>query len=295
MLLQITVPKPYDFASSVRDHGWIALAPFRWHDDESALQRVERLRDGKVVLLTVTATDANEAVQVSINVQTDGDITPAEQAEILEKVRWMLKLDEDFADFYALVARDPELAAKLIGGRGRLLRSPTLFEDVVKTICTTNTNWAQTKGMVARLVARVGDSYPLDPERHAFPTPDQVAAAGEDVFQTDIRLGYRNAYILQLARELAEGRCDLEALKTSSLPVKELKKELKSIMGVGDYAAHTLMMILGRYDEVAVDSELRSFVGKKYGAGGALTEKEMVAIYEGWGRWKYLAYWFDAS
>src|SRR3989442_871128 len=131
MLLHITVPKPYDFASSVRDHGWIALAPFRWHDDEFAMQRIERLRDGQVVLLT----------------------------------------------------------------------------------------------------------------------PEQVAAAREDVFQTDIRLGYRNAYILQLARDLAEGRRDLEALKTTTLPVKELKKELKSMMGVGDYAAHTLMMILGRYDE----------------------------------------------
>src|SRR5258708_8111353 len=177
MLLHITVPKPYDFASSVRDHGWIALAPFRWHDNDSALQRVERLRDGKIVLLTITATNVDESVQVSIDVQGNGDITQAEQAEVLDKVRWMLKLDEDFADFYALVARDPELAAKLIGGRGRLLRSPTLFEDVVKTICTTNTNWAQTKGMVARLVARVCYSYPLDPERHPFPTPSPVTPA----------------------------------------------------------------------------------------------------------------------
>src|SRR5258708_12997625 len=108
-------------------------------------------------------------------------------------------------------------------------------------------------------------------------------------------MGYRNAYILKLAREIAAGERDLESLKTSTLPLKELKKELKGIMGVGDYAAHTLMMILGRYDEVAVDSELRSFVGKKYGAGGALTEKEMVAIYDGCGRSQYLAYLLDAS
>src|SRR5258708_16561661 len=104
-------------------------------------------------------------------------------------------------------------------------------------------------------------------------------------------MGYRNAYILKLAREIAAGERDLESLKTSTLPLKELKKELKRIMGVGDYAAHTLLMILGRYDEVAVDSEFRSFVSKQY---GVMAEKEMVALYEGWGRWKYLAYWFDA-
>ena len=294
-MLIISIPRPYDFAASVRDHGWIALEPFRWHNDKSAMQRVELLDNGKVVVLTVTAENADQKIQLTINVEADGDISRDELDEVRTKVRWMLKLDEEFAEFYALTARDPELAAKLVSGRGRLLRSSSLFEDVVKTICTTNTNWTQTKGMVARLVALLGEPYPMDPEVHAFPSPKQVAAASEAVFKTDIRLGYRNAYVLQLGREVAEGRRDLEALKTSDLPYKELKKELKSIKGVGDYAAHTLMMILGRYDEVAFDSELRNFVGKKYGLGRTLTEKEMVAIYEGWGNWKYLAYWFDAS
>jgi 3-methyladenine DNA glycosylase/8-oxoguanine DNA glycosylase len=291
MIIELDARKPYDFATSVRDHGWIALLPFHWLDEQKAVQRVERLSSGKVVLLQLTSKDVDKAERIFVDVQAEQKPTKAEQQEIRDKVGWMLRLDEDMSDFYHRCESDPELLVKLASGRGRLLRSATLFEDVVKTICTTNTMWSQTKGMVTRIVDCLGDVYPLAPELHAFPTPEQVAAADDVWFQTEIRLGYRNAFVLKLAREIAEGKRDLEALKTSDLPAKELKKELKQITGVGDYAAHTLLMLLSRYDEVAVDTEFRSFVSKKY---GQMTDKEMAALYDRWDRWKYLAYWFEA-
>jgi hypothetical protein len=44
----------------------------------------------------------------------------------------MFRLDEDLSDFYELV-RDDDLAWCALGA-GRMLRAPTVFEDVVKTI-----------------------------------------------------------------------------------------------------------------------------------------------------------------
>jgi 3-methyladenine DNA glycosylase/8-oxoguanine DNA glycosylase len=44
----------------------------------------------------------------------------------------MFRLDEDLSGFYALV-REDELAWCALGA-GRMLRAPTVFEDVVKTI-----------------------------------------------------------------------------------------------------------------------------------------------------------------
>jgi 3-methyladenine DNA glycosylase/8-oxoguanine DNA glycosylase len=262
--LSLDIPRPYDFASTVRDHGWIALLPCRWHDERKVFERVERLESSKVVLLHISAGEDADLTTLVVNVQAEGGLSKKEQQEIVRHVRWMLRLDEDLGEFYALVANHPTLSNTVTGGRGRLLRSPSLFEDVVKTICTTNTTWSQTKQMVARIVSRLGDPLPQNPELRAFPTPAQIAAAGEAVFAADVRLGYRDAYVLQLAREVAEGKRDLEALKTSDLPLKELKRELKTIKGVGDYAAHTLLMILGRYDEVAVDTELRSHVNPRW-------------------------------
>jgi N-glycosylase/DNA lyase len=56
-------------------------------------------------------------------------------ASILAQLSHMFRLDEDLSPFYA-VARDDPTLAWAASGAGRMLRSPTVFEDVVKTICT---------------------------------------------------------------------------------------------------------------------------------------------------------------
>lgn len=291
--LTLTIPKPYHFAASVCDHGWPALAPFRWTAETATLERVERLATGQVVLLALQAQDQTGQVQITIDMASDRALTAAELAEVTYNVRWMLKLDRDYNDFYALAARHAWIGRVVSQGRGRLLRSPTLWEDVVKTIATTNVTWGNTKTMMARLVETLGDPFPLDPSRRAFPTPHQVAQADPALFANLIRMGYRNAYVQQLAQEVVTGTRDLEGLRQSPLRGAALKKAVKSIKGIGDYAAHTLMMILGDYSEVPIDSEYRSFVLGRYFAGQTPTAKELAAIYADWGEWKYLAYWFD--
>ena len=69
---------------------------------------------------------------------------------------------------------------------------------------------------------------------------------------------------------------------------------LGQIKGVGPYAAATILMILGRYEHLAIDSEMRAFVSKKYYPDQPITEAQIRAIYAPWGKWQYLAYWFDA-
>lgn len=163
MLLEIRVDKPYDFQGSVRNHGWVGLAPFTWISEGKALQRVERLENGSVVLIRLTSADAGRQVRVLVDVGKKGPTSVQEQEEIRRKVRWMLRLDEDLSDFYQLCSGEQLLQKKVVNGRGRLLRSPSLFEDIVKTICTTNTTWSQTVGMARRLVGCLGDQFPLDP------------------------------------------------------------------------------------------------------------------------------------
>lgn len=293
-MFHIDVPKPYTFAASVCDHGWPSLAPNRWLADKAQLQRVEQLTTGRVVVLQLTAVDTADTIRLDIDVQADGTLTAAEADEIVATVRWMLKLDENFAAFYALAAQHNHIGRVVAQGRGRLLRSPTLWEDVVKTIATTNVTWGNTKGMVQRFVDHLGTPFPLDPTLRAFPTPAQVAAAEPALFATMIRMGYRNAYVQALAQEIVTGTRDLEALKQTKLSAADTKKAVKAIKGVGDYAAHTLMMLLGHYSELPIDSELRSHVTRRYFGGELRSDKEMAAIYAAWGDWKYLAYWFDA-
>lgn len=294
-MLTLTVRQPYAFAASVQDYGWIALAPCRWHPEKNEFQRVERLSTGKVVALSVAERprSGSDAATLSLEVEAAEPPSSAERQELIRKLRWMLRLDEDLGPFYERARADERLWATVRRGRGRLLRSPTLFEDVVKTICTTNTTWRQTKGMVERLVGLCGSPHPLRSELHAFPTPGQVTAAGADALRQEVRLGYRSGYVYQLAQEIATGRRELESLKEERLPVAELRKKLRSIKGVGEYATNNLLMLLGHYGELALDSEMRAFVRQRYFDGHQPTDREILSIYDHWQEWKYLTYWFD--
>jgi 3-methyladenine DNA glycosylase/8-oxoguanine DNA glycosylase len=91
-----------------------------------------------------------------------------------------------------------------------------------------------------------------------------------------------------------EGRLDLSSFEDPALPTGELYQRLRQIKGVGDYAAATILMLLGRYEYLAIDSEMRAFVAKKYFNGQPAGDSQIRAIYAPWGRWQYLAYWFDA-
>lgn len=289
------VHKPYDFSQSIRDHGWIELAPVSWLGESGELLWVERVSSGRVVLVRVAAEERDDGVVLSINVDEAQALAEDESEEIVAKLRWMLRLDEEFGPFYEAAKADRAFWRAVKAGRGRLLRSPTVFEDVVKTICTTNTTWRQTVNMVDRLVTRLGEPYAPDPNLHAFPTAEQLAAADPEMLRQEVRLGYRSAYILQVAQEVASGERDLEALMNSPRSREEVKKELKSIKGVGEYAASTLLMLLGYYGELALDSEMRAFVTKHYFDGRAASDREIMGIYDRWGDWKYLAYWFDPA
>ena len=77
-------------------------------------------------------------------------------------------------------------------GAGRLLRSPTVFEDVVKTICTTNCAWSATVRMTSALVDRARRRRRRD-GRRAFPSPAAMAEAGEAFYRDVARAGYRGA------------------------------------------------------------------------------------------------------
>ena len=52
----------------------------------------------------------------------------------------------------------------------------------------------------------------MAPLTNAFPTPDVMAAAPASFYRDVVRAGYRGAYLIELARRVASGEVDLEAL-----------------------------------------------------------------------------------
>ncbi|MFN2194755.1 MAG: DNA-3-methyladenine glycosylase family protein [Anaerolineales bacterium] len=279
---------PFSYPAVVHSHGWAQLAPFILDETTDALSTILRLPDGRVVRL-----DFGPQPQ-SLLVRTPDDLSPEEQAEVRQAAAWMFGLDLDLAPFYAVARQEPGLAHCVEQARGRVLRAPTLFEDVVKTILTTNTQWGGTIRMAAGLVAAFGAPHPDQPEWRAFPTAGRLAALDEAELTAQVRLGYRAPYVLALAREVDCGERDLEALQHSDLPTDELRKELLSIKGVGGYAAANLLMLLGRYDSIPIDSWAHKMVSTHFFDGEPVTPGQIEAVFAPYGEFKGLAYWFWA-
>jgi 3-methyladenine DNA glycosylase/8-oxoguanine DNA glycosylase len=310
MKFKLPARPPFNFLSVINSHGWRQLAPFSYDEGTNTLSYVLRLSNGHVIKLHF------RNAEQGVSAQTEKlDLT--ERREVTDKVTWMFGLDMDFSLFYGASRGEPKLEHAKKLARGRVLRSPTVFEDVIKTILTTNTLWAATKNMILKLVNELGEPLqsvgrvaldesegrtlvPHDllskssagAETKAFPTPEAIAASSPDFLKEKIRVGYRAPAIHQLAVRVASGKFDLESLKTSELPTLELRKELLTINGVGPYAAANLLMILGKHDFIPIDSYALKMVSNEWYRGEPVTAKEVEKRFEKWGEFKGLAFWF---
>ncbi len=289
MLFQqrLLVGDDFNFAAVVESHGWVELAPFKYVAGDApgssgTLYRVHQMGNGRVVSIRVMP-DGNTSRKAFLNIQTEGQVYPTDAHEIDAVVRAMLAVDRDMTVFYAALppGYDWVKAARV----GRMLRAPSVWEDMVKTLLTTNTTWKQTTDMVKRLMD-FGDDSEFG---RAFPTPAQIAAVDEAALTAHLKCGYRGAYLHELAAKIALGEMDVESWVL--LDSAALYKALHSLKGFGEYATGSIMRLLGHHDRLSIDSVARDAFERvhKYRA----TDAQIAAHYAPFGTWRGLMMWMD--
>ena len=235
--------EPVDLRRTLASHGVADLPPNEIDDETSSLTTTLALPHG------ATTVHVGDGSPRTARVSGSGP-----RAGVLDAIRHMLRLDDDLSAFYSLAREDPELAWAAAGA-GRMMRSPTVFEDVVKTICTTNCAWSATVRMTTALVDHLGEQAPDG--RSAFPSPTAMAEADDPFYRDVVRAGYRGAYLRSLAVSAADGILDLEALNDPELGDDEVAERLIALPGCGPYATAHMMMLLGRYSRLILDSWTR--------------------------------------
>jgi 3-methyladenine DNA glycosylase/8-oxoguanine DNA glycosylase len=275
--------EPVDFMRTIVSHGVAELPPSKVDLEGQALETTLAVPGGA---RTVRLTATKKRLRVDV---LAGSATGKARDELLSKVTHMFRLDEDLSAFYVVVGDDVELGWSTTGA-GRMLRAPTVFEDVVKTICTTNTAWSGTRKMTAALVDGLGVEAPGG--RRAFPTPEAMAETDERFYRDVVRAGYRGPYLKTLATEVASGTVDLEELTDPELPDDEAAARLLALPGVGPYAAaHVMLTSLGRYSRLVLDSWTRPTYCKLSGARSTLKDATIERRFRRYGDWAGLAFW----
>lgn len=284
--------EPVDLARTLASHGVASLPPMLLDEKALSFEVTLPVTKGKPRIVRVTP-----APRKSVAVEVVGRAPAAATADaLLRDVRRVLGLDQDLAPFYAAIADDPDLSWAATGA-GRMIRSPSVFEEVVKTVCTTNCAWSATVRMTTALVEHLGERATGAPAEgwrgRAFPTPEAMASAGEDFYREVVRAGYRGRYFIQLATMVAEGTVDLEALASApagEVSDEELAKRWQALPGVGPYAAAHIMMLTGRHSLLVLDSWTRPtyarLAGKKKVSDAAIERR-----FKRYGPYRGLAFW----
>lgn len=274
-------------------HGLASLPPMRLDEKAWTFEITVPLAGIGARTLTISQARPGHGL-----IAVAGGIPDAKVGEaVMRQVRHVLSLDLDLMPFYAVARNDPELSW-VVDGAGRMVRSPTVFEDVVKTICTTNTSWGGTTRMVNALVEHLGVKAPGAPASgpfgRAFPTPQAMAGAPPTFYKKVVGAGYRAAYLKTLATDVTKGRVDLERLGTVSrneLPDDDVARQLQALPGVGPYAAAHIMLMLGRYDRLILDSWTRPTYARLLGRKGPVSDRTIVRRFQRYGPYAGLAFW----
>ena len=267
-------------------HGWAYLPPFS--EDGDYLRYAILLPQAGPRQLVLRWSDESNTVRIGV---PGRKISEADRKFVRDKVRWIFRADEDFAEFWMLCRNHRVLRHCKINQTGSLLRCPTVFEDVVKTICTINAHWRNTKTMVVNLCRMFGDACPGDGEVFTFPGPERLAAASQRELQA-AKLGFRARYVGEFARRVINGDVDLDAWCCET-DTAALRATILGVKGIGNYAANHLLMLLGHYDQIPCDSEVRAYLGIEASVAQREVERIVAKRYGHWGCFAYLAYKFE--
>ncbi len=269
----------FDLPSAVCRYGFYLLAPNVWDKATATLRRPLHVPSGPVEVVVGQQGGV-------LRVVCDRRLRRGELFQVRRQVERMLRLNEHLGPWYELypAARRARF--------GRLFRSPTVFEDIVKTMTCCNVAWANTVRMNAQLCELYGGG--------AFPTPEALAGEQPSRLRQRTSLGYRADWIITLAREVVEGRRSLEKLETRWPSAMYLLPQLETIHGIGPYAAANMLMLLGCYTDVAIDTETirhcREHLGWPIPNGAAASPQWRRRIQEHYDQYvpfQFLAYWYE--
>lgn len=272
---------------TLKSHGWVLLKPFRYNEEKSILAWPMNL---PVAGPSDCIAHIDEKAK-TVSLECDDRVDEVDIRVMISAVRRMFRADEDLSKFWNRIdeiAAD-ELKYVVISRAGALLRAPTVFEDLVKTLLTVNCTWSNTELMVSNLCKELGQKIAAK-NLWTFPEPNAIAKKSESEIRS-IGLGFRSRYVHSAATAFVNNP-KLEARWETLTDSDILREEITKFPGVGPYAGNHMLMMLGHYSYVPADSITRNYLGISVSARRNTVDQEVNRRFAKWGDLAALAYHF---
>ncbi|KAK4428228.1 hypothetical protein Salat_1122400 [Sesamum alatum] len=258
----VVVGENFNLENAVCNHGFFMMPPNLWMPNQKSLTRPLRLSND-TSSLTVSITQPPSQQFLLINPQQQHSPRShfsyqdrqAIRAQVARMLRISAKDDMMVEEFHRI---HPE--AKKVGF-ARIFRSPTLFEDIVKSVLLCNCTWGRSlemaealcdlqqrhcgnKGSKRKRWGGGGSKTVAKPIRN-FPTPKEIACLDEETLNRHCNLGYRASIILDLARNIQNGSLNLADFESATCDESSIRQRLLKIKGFGPFTVANIMMCLG--------------------------------------------------
>ena len=284
-------PAPFRLRVALFGHGWIDLAPNAWHERSQTFSTVLAVGRGAA---DVAIVQRGAQLLGTIGADGRGGLAPARlRAAVRDRLRRMLRLDHDYSRFWRLCVGEPRLRWVARRGAGRLLAGATLFEDLLKLLLTTNCSWAATRLMASRLCAAIGARAPSG--RAAFPDAARCVAEFESFWRDVVRVGYRARACRELSQRFATRAEVAASFEDPALATDAVRERIATLHGFGPYATGQALRLLGRHDDLALDSWCRAKLAQQTGRRRPPADRAVERAYAAYAEHRGLVLWMDLT
>ena len=262
----------------IYSHGWVNLCPFqRIHN---GIIRYERVGNN---IYEISAKESKDRLVFSF--KGSAKISVGDKDILKSRCRYMVGSDIDLTEF-------ANLAEKLDGGTfefakaggARFLRSTSLFEDVLKTLFTTNASWDFTKLMCQRIIRECQLQAGEKTTQDYFPSIEEINDISLSRLKDHCKLGYRSVYVKNVVRAFVDND------RFQGWNIDDILKCISNISGLGNYSVNHIGMLLGKYENIPIDSEVRAYIRSIEVPDD---NKSIMSMYAKWHPYQFLAYKLD--
>jgi 3-methyladenine DNA glycosylase/8-oxoguanine DNA glycosylase len=289
--IHLDVPRDYVLRRDATSYGYFLLEPNRWVPENEAFDRTLTIDQRAIdVRITQPRPGGRIVAGTPLVLSSDRARTKAEWTKVRSALIRMLRLDEGakvLAEFHRL---DPRFKRE---GCGRLMRSPTFFEDLIKTVTSCNVTWATTIAMNRKLCQHFGPGSASG--ARGFPSPEVLSRVRPATLRARCSVGYRDHRIVELARMFTRGDINPEWFEDPAHSDQAVYDAAIALPGIGPYAASNLLQLLGRYARLPLDSEGLRHGETVLGFRGtdAAIMKRLKQHYQPMGPHAFRSYWFE--